>query len=248
MRLLIASLVVIFLAGCAYLRATEEPIPTRWHVSDPATGQSDTLVVFLPGIKDTHDDIFDYGAIHVLEQSGLDWDAVTVDAHIGYYRQESFLDRLEQDVFATARDRGYDRFWLTGPSLGGFGSLFYACRMQHDDIDGVIAMAPHLGGRKILTAIRDAGGPEHWSADEEVGEEHERQLWTCLRDLPAHPEVWLAYGERDDLAPANAMLADLLPEERVHVNDGDHLWSDWIPLWERIFADIAQRDSGRSEH
>lgn len=248
MRAIIALVLVSLLAGCAYLRATEEPIPTRWHVADPAAGRADTLVVFLPGIKETHDDLFDFGAIDALDEAGLGWDAVAVDAHIGYYRNESFLDRLEQDVFATARERGYKRFWLTGASLGGFGSLFYSCRMADPGIEGIIAVAPHLGEREILTAIRDAGGPEQWSADEDIGEIHERQLWTCLQDLPAHPEVWLAYGERDDMAPANAMLADLLPEARVFTSDGDHLWSDWIPLWQRVFADIAARQDGQPEH
>lgn len=247
MRLVILPLLALFLAGCAYLRTTEEPIPTRWHVTAAGDEPSDTLVVFLPGIKDTHDDMFDFGAIAALDQSGLGWDAVAVDAHIGYYRERSFLDRLEQDVFASARARGYEHFWLTGQSLGGFGSLFYNCRVADGDIDGVIAIAPHLGGREILTAIRDAGGPERWQADEEVGEKHERQLWTCLQDLPVHPEIWLAYGEQDEIAPANAMLAELLPDERVLTNDGEHLWVDWIPLWQRVFARLSEHEDSRQQ-
>lgn len=244
MRVLAVLLTSGLMVGCSYLRATEEPIPTRWHI-DPgsAVPRSDTLLVFLPGVKDDHHDIFDLGAIDALEASGLDWDVVTVDAHLGYYREQSFLDRLEEDVLAPARDRGYETFWLTGPSLGGFGSLFYWCRNRDPDIEGIIAMAPWMGNQPIITSVAQAGGINHWRQNDGVGEEHERQLWTCLQTLTGTPEIWLAYGSRDDLAPAHEMLAEILPDHRVLTNDGDHLWDDWIPLWQEIFARLAGHDS-----
>ncbi len=236
MRPLLVLCLAGLVAGCAYLRPTAEPIPTRWQVTGDQ--QADVLLVFLPGVKDTHHDIFNLGAPGVLADSGLGWDMVAVDAHAGYYRERSFLDRLSADVFEPAREKGYEQFWLTGPSLGGFGSLFYWCREGDADIAGVIAMAPHLGGDDIVTDIREAGGLAEWQADPVVGEEHERQLWTCLQNRPPEPPIWLAYGEADHLAPANALLAESLPPERVLTNEGQHRWKDWLPLWAAIFARI----------
>ena len=240
MRPLLVICLVTVVAGCAYLRPTSEPIPTRWHTTgeEPAT----TLLVFLPGVLDTHEDLFHLGAVDTAADAGIDWDIVAVDAHMGYYRERSFLERLSQDVLEPARERGYEEFWLTGPSLGGFGSLFYWCRERDADIAGIIAIAPHLGGDAVLDSIRTAGGLDDWQPDPEVGQRHERELWTCLQDLPAEPPIWLAYGENDHLAPANALLAGQLPGDRVLTNEGEHRWSDWLPLWSRIFARIANAD------
>jgi len=243
MKILTLLLATLLFTGCAYFRATEEPIPMRWHVADGAIDEDrDTLLVFLPGARDTHDDIFDFGAIDTLVESGLPWDVVAVDAHLGYYRQQTVLERIEGDVMPAARERGYERIWFTGPSLGGFGSLFYWCRTRDEDVEGIIAMAPFMGQNAIVDRVRQAGGIREWDPDTNVGQEHERQLWSCLQDLPdERPEIWLAYGTQDHLAPANEMLADILPAERVLTSDGEHLWVDWIPLWERVFARIAER-------
>ena len=51
---------------------------------------------------------------------------VVADAHVGYFRNRSFEDRLRADVMVPARARGYESIWLAGISLGGLGALLYA--------------------------------------------------------------------------------------------------------------------------
>ena len=67
-------------------------------------------------------------------------DVIAADAHFGYYRARSVVDRLHEDLIAPVADR-YERVWLVGISMGGFGSALYA--MEHPDVvDGVIMLAP----------------------------------------------------------------------------------------------------------
>jgi hypothetical protein len=231
---IILVFLALALAGCAAFQPTEEPIPSQWYRFDQP---SDTLIVFLRGAGGGEGQFDRAGVMDVLKESGLGWHAVTVDAHLGYYRQETVVDRINEDILTQARDMGYRHFWLSGPSLGGFGSLFFWCRSPHDDIAGLIALAPHLGGRAIIDEIRAAGGAAEWTPDG-AGEEHEVDLWQCLQQTPEVP-IWLAWGRDDRMAPANELLAELLPEDRVIVTDGGHRWSTWTPLWVEIFARIA---------
>ena len=230
----------LLLGACAYLRPTEEPIPHTWHRTGPE--RSDTLLVLLPGARDTREDFVTSGFLDVLREHGPAWDAISVEAHLGYYRKQILLDRLEADILAPARERGYRHIWFTGPSLGGFGSLFYPCRRPADDIRGIIAIAPYLGDDGILADIRNAGGPAHWQPGE-AGAEHEQQLWQCLKsgDLP---DIWLAWGTQDRLAPAAELAAELVPASRVVNTEGGHDWKTWVPMWWKILIGIAAREHG----
>lgn len=227
---------VMTLAGCAALQPTEVPIPARWHVGE---SPSETLIVFLPGSGDSPEQFERSGIIELLADSGLDWDAVAVDAHMGYYRQRSVVDRIDQDIVEPALERGYRQIWLSGPSLGGFGSLLYWCRTRRDDIAGIIALAPYLGDDDILDEVEAAGPLAEWTPDG-AGRDHEVAIWRCIQDgFPADLSVWLAWGRSDRMAPGNRLLARELPAERVINSDGGHLWTVWKPLWARVFQAIA---------
>lgn len=66
-------------------------------------------------------------------------------------------------VFAPRRP-GHDHVWVLGVSMGGLGALHYT--QQHPDrVDGVIALAPYLGRRRLVAEIRDAGGLARWTPD-----------------------------------------------------------------------------------
>lgn len=228
--------IALLLSSCAVLRSTEQPIPTRWH-TDGAS--SETLVVFLRGAGGRADQVERAGVIELLAESDLDWHAVSVDAHFGYYRERSIIDRLNEDVLAEARARGYQQIWLAGPSLGGFGSLLYWCRTQHHDIAGIIALAPYLGGSGILQEIEAAGGLAGWHPDGN-GEEHEVALWQCIQNgFPDELPVWLAYGTGDRMARGNRILAEVLPEDRELTMEGGHRWTVWTQLLETIFESIS---------
>ena len=68
----------------------------------------------------------------------------------------TFLERLATDVIAPAKARGYDEIWMMGPSMGGFGSLFYA-RAHTTDITGVLSIAPFLGDEDLDQGDRGRG-------------------------------------------------------------------------------------------
>jgi hypothetical protein len=229
----------VMLSGCAALQPTEQPIPANWHVGEVP---SDTLVVFLRGARGRADQFEQVGIIELLAESGLNWDAVTVDAHMGYYRERSVVNRIDQDILEPARAQGYRHIWLSGPSLGGFGSLLFWCQTRHDDIAGIISLAPYLGGRAILNEIEAAGSLEQWQPAG-AGAEHEVLIWQCLQGgFPEDLPVWLAWGESDRMARGNLLLARQLPDARVLTSEGGHRWNVWMPLWAQIFEAIASKE------
>lgn len=243
MKLFIAgALLAMLLGACVLPRPTQNVLPSQYYpaIEEPST----TLLIMLPGIQDSMLDFKRNGLVDLVHEIKPDWDMLAVDAHIGYYRQRSIIDRLREDIVVPAHARGYDQIWLTGPSLGGFGSLLYACRDSNKQVDGVIAIAPYLGERAILKAIDNAGGAANWQA-QDAGEVIERELWTCLRDTPA-AELWLGWGSEDRMRRGNALLAELLLPEQVFNRPGGHRWDIWIELWREILQ--AQDDLARILH
>lgn len=231
------AVLLLVLAGCAGLRQTEVPIPAQWYPAEPQTS-AETLLVMLPGARDSAADFARHGIVDLAREQLPGWDLVAVDAHMGYYRERSFVDRLEQDILGPARAQGYRQIWLTGPSLGGLGSLLVLCHADLQGVAGVIAIAPHLGGRVILGDIERAGGARQWQAGQ-IGQDFERELWQCLQQGPQRP-VWLAWGESDRMERGNRLLAELLPSERVYTAPGGHRWSDWKALWTELFDRIKE--------
>lgn len=228
-------LVIVLMLGCAANRPTQDELPATWFPAHADT-RSDTLLVLLPGARDRGDGFEREGVVDLVREHRPDWDVVVVDAHMGYYRERSFVDRLEKDIILPARAQGYRKLWLSGPSLGGFGSLLYLCAGDSAHITGVIALAPHLGGRPILADIEQAGGPLRWESGT-AGRDFERALWTCLRE-GVDTEIWLGWGRFDRMDRGNRLLAELLPDERVLVIDGGHRWPTWRELWIDLFERI----------
>ncbi|MGB7542969.1 MAG: alpha/beta hydrolase, partial [Burkholderiales bacterium] len=110
----------------------------------PGLGADRTLLVMLPGATDRPEDFVEQGFIQAVRASGASVDVAAVDAHMDYYIEHSVVERLEADVIAPARAKGYTRTWLMGISLGGMGALAYA-RGHAKEVEGVILLAPFLG-------------------------------------------------------------------------------------------------------
>lgn len=232
----IVALMTILLGACVLPRPTLDTLPTL-HYPARSGLASETLLVMLPGIQDSMHDFESRGLVSLVQDYQPQWDMIAVDAHFGYYKDRSIIDRLSKDVIEPALSKGYSHIWLTGPSLGGFGSLLYACRDNEHIIDGVISIAPYLGGADILKDIETAGGAENWIATD-AGEYIERELWTCLRD-GKQVENWLGWGTEDRMRHGNRLLADLLPAEHVFIVAGGHDWSVWMELWEEILRELS---------
>ncbi len=223
-------------ATAACTPATKEPMPTVGGPIDDGAARADTLVVFLPGRGDRAEDFHAQGFFDIGHDGTFDM--IAADAHMGYYRDRTFADRLHVDVMVPARERGYARIWLVGISAGGMGAMVYS-RQHPDGVDGIVLLAPFLGERKLVDAIAAAGGPAQWSGESEHGEPYQRRTWRWLSgvtDERGEPPIVLAYGRDDRFASAADLLAGRLPPERVLTVDGGHDWPTWQRLWRRIVA------------
>lgn len=229
--------------GCAS-GSLEQPIPTA---SYPKAEQSraKALVIMLPGAGDRVGVYDERGFVDALRETGMDVDMLEVDAHYGYYRSRTLLERMEQDVLAPRRGE-YDEVWIVGISMGGIGALLTAWTYP-EDIDGLVLIAPYLGRRKTLQAISDAGGLAKWQPPADEGN-WDLEIWRMLKQAseatPNKPEIWLMYGVDDFGVRAHQLLAAALPPERVETTAGGHAWPVWTTLWTRL---MSERPFGRTE-
>ena len=151
------------------------------------------------------------------------------------------LERLAADVIGPAKARGYQEIWLLGPSMGGFGSLFYS-RAHTADITGVLAIAPFLGDTGLIKEITAAGGLEKWQAPARVEQmnkdNYQREMWRWFqavsRGTEPAPLLFAGYGRSDRLAAADSLLVAVLPPARVFLTDGVHEW----PAWQRVLENF----------
>jgi S-formylglutathione hydrolase FrmB len=223
------------LFGCAGI--TRAPVPLRSIEYPAAAPAAKCLFVLLPGMGDRAETFEQRGFIEALRGRSLSLDIRAADATLGYYRQGTLLGRLEADVIAPAKARGYQEIWLAGPSMGAFGALFYA-RAHTPDVTGVLAIAPFLGNDKLIDEIAGAGGLKRWQAPPRVEvmnrDNYQREVWRWLQAATqgreAAPLIFAGYGTSDKLSRADALLTVELPPSRVFLTTGEHEW----PAWRRV--------------
>lgn len=236
--LLIAS--SVWLGGCALPRAPATPMASLAVQADPAR-TSTTLIVFLPGAQEVPQDIVDEGLVAQVHQMGLDADVIVADAHMGYFRNGSFEQRLREDVMLPARAQGYQTIWLAGISLGGFGAMRYA--QEHpDEVAGIVALAPFVATRLILQEVSGAGGLLRWQPGEPVGAgDYQRELLVWLKGYAdpkaVRPPLYMGYGSSDRLQPFEPLMDPLLPPDHRLAAPGGHDWAPWKQMW----RDVLQR-------
>lgn len=233
-----AGLSVTGLSACSLLpREAQVPMPTQRSAAS-AQARADTLVVMLPGIFNRPSDFVTEGLVADLRQHHPDVDVLLADAHFGYYRDRSVLTRLRTDVIAPARAQGYQRIWLAGISLGGFGALGYGA-LHGQDIDGIVVLAPYLGEDRVIRDIGQAGGPSAWLSSPQAltANDLERAIWQSLANRPVDaPPLYLGYGREDRMSAAHRLMARQLAPERVMQVAGGHDWAPWRALWRQWLA------------
>ena len=151
-------LFALILSGC--YRETKVPIPAIYYETN-STKDNCTLFVYLPGNGDSPDAFEKQGLFRSLQEQGIAAEMVGVDAHLGYYSNNSLVVRLKEDVIDPARVRGSRNIWLVGNSLGGVGSLMYI-RKHADEIAGVVLLGPFVGDEEIIEEIKRSGGLQNW--------------------------------------------------------------------------------------
>lgn len=239
------ALCALALGGCAWLmprRPNRIPMDLL-KPEGPCRGRAPALVVMLPGAYSLPAEFVDEGFTAALRRSGAGVDVVIADAHLGYFGDGSVLRRLREDVVLPARAAGYRQVWLVGISLGGYAALAYAMR-HGDEVDGIVALAPYLGPRRLQQEIAAAGGPRAWRASAAPADPAapasedglDRGLWAWLAGPPPPLPIYLGYGVDDRFADAHRVLAGLLPAERVDTAPGGHDWPAWRVLWQSWLA------------
>lgn len=213
-----------------YLKAAMDTI---FDVAPNVTGNRAVLVI-LPGAKDRPQDFVDYGFIHALRERNLPIDVVAVDAHMDYYLEGNVIEKLRHDILSSLHEKGYDRIWFLGISLGGSGALSYA-REYPSEIEGIILLAPFLGVRGTIAEVVRAGGLNKWEPGAIEPEDKERDLLVWLKAYSFGavqlPRIYLGYGKEDRYAPASVLLAERLPSQQVLAMSGGHDWKTWRALW-----------------
>ncbi|QID16468.1 alpha/beta hydrolase [Nitrogeniibacter mangrovi] len=196
---------------------------------------ADTRVVLLPGAYDTPADFLTHGFDAAARAAGVDLHTHPTD--LNAVASGALVHTLHEAVIAPARRAGVRRLLLGGISIGALTALTYADTYP-DGVDGLVLLAPYPGNRMITGAITAAGGLRHWDAGGLAPDEGELRGWRALQTLARRqpPPVWLGYGRQDRFAPGHALMAEVLPPDRVATVDGGHDWPTWRQLWDRLLA------------
>ncbi len=244
----VAFALALSLAGCLPATDTGKPIPT---LLVPASQPAKRLVVMLPGRGDDLDALRNSGMASAIQTAWPDADVLFAELTLGYYMQGRAPERLHAEVIAPARKRGYDEVWLAGASMGGMGVLLYD-RLHPGEMDGLVLLAPYLGGRKQLREIADAGGIAQWDAgpaQDINADTFQHEMWRHIQHWSRSPDearrVWLAYGDTDRLRDAMPLLIPALSPEQVLLRKGGHTWTVWSPAMGDVLraADAKRKPS-----
>lgn len=241
------ALLLATLAGCANLGDRRQPIPTI-VLPPPVEAARAPLVVVLPGRRDDAARMARRGVAASIQTAWPQAEVVLTGATLDYYLDGGLPRRLHEEIIAPALAGGGRELWLVGISLGGMGALAYD-RAYPDQADGIILLAPYLGGRALLADIQAAGGIAAWQPgpvpDRLDRDNALRELWRHLQGFVAAPErgarIWLAHGDRDRLRRAVPLIAPLLPPDQVLERHGGHSWTVWTPA----LVDILQAVSAK---
>lgn len=244
-QLLLVLTVALLSVACA--PKTQTPIPVLAYGQTENTGNTN-LLIFLRGIGGSHTDFERFGLIDQVRQRNLPVDIVVPNAHYGYYKGESVVDRIKEDIIEPARKRGYERFWLAGFSMGGLGSLFYI-REYPKDIEAVMLVSPFMGWGTIRREIEAVGGIRNWDADSSAIDNWQILIWTFVQHYIAapdnYPPVYLGYGTTDGVAKNGPLLlSDALPAQRVFTRQGGHNYPTFQALWSKHLDRLERHLAG----
>lgn len=201
------------------------------------TANRQRLFVFLRGMGGSNHSFEQEGLVADVWACGLPFDMTAPNAHVGYYMNRNLITRLKEDVIDPAKEKGYQKIWLVGFSMGGLGALLYL--MEHpEDLAGIYLIAPFLGTHSILEEIETAGGVKQWEPGPyDAEEDWPRMLWHWMKTTIAdNPDkiVYLGYGIDDINKNGLQLLAPLLSPDRVYAIEGGHDYPTFKALW-KIF-------------
>ncbi|MGV3624656.1 MAG: alpha/beta fold hydrolase [Archangium sp.] len=239
----LATTVHLLASGCAFFRSSHEPL----YASKLTSTGAGCVLVFLPGAGDSPELFETHGFLDAVKGSRANCDVLSVDAHFGYYRDAVFPQRLASDWLTSLRRR-YDRVWLVGVSLGGYGAIQTA-QAYPELVDGVVLISPFLGVPQgtapLLTKIESSGGLEAFRSEAREPKNRRRHflevepVWNWLaersRGEPG-PALIVASGSEDGFAAAQQTVVRALPSGSTFRAPGGHTWTTFAALWRQVVA------------
>lgn len=218
--LALAACAIGTLSGCTWFRSPRVPLSSTTFVA----GREDAAVyaLLLPGRGDTPGDYARAGFPRALVGRGFAGEIVAADAHLQYYVKRLAIPRVHEDVVVPRAGR---KPWIVGISLGGLGTLLYE-KEHPGEAAGLVLLAPFVGDPELIAEIKRAGGLAAWEPGVIAPGDYQRELWAWIKGGGlARVPVFLAWGESDRFAEADALLATLVPKDRVVIVPGGHTWS-----------------------
>jgi pimeloyl-ACP methyl ester carboxylesterase len=219
--------------GCGYVRIAKTPMASLNVISrEPCHAEG--AIVLLPGFGDRASIFEERGFVAALRKVAPGYDVFAADAHFGYYRKGTVVERLEHDVIGPLRARGYTKLWLAGTSMGGHGAVGYA-REHPESVEGLLLFAPYMGPESVLNEVRSAGGLCEYrtaSVTPDDAQSFARMNLQWLKQEACDRKriaLWLAVGTEDHLLAADRVLGDALGAEHVLILPGGHGWKVWTP-------------------
>lgn len=238
----IAASVLLFATACSVLRSPTTPMAfviDRAPAADSDGAPARCLLVLLPGTGDSTADLVEHGMVRMVRERRIAADVLIADAHFGYYRSRTAVQRIWEDVLAP-RIANYDEVWLAGVSLGGFGALLCASDIEvaeHADVTGVLAVAPYLGGNGVADAVLAAGGLRSWqppASEPKVGERVFAWLRGYADPATKRPRMFVGIGREDGLERQVRAAATVLPAAQVVEVAGGHDWPAFLAIWNEL--------------
>lgn len=236
-------------AGCAFLRSPRTPMESiAFREQGPTRARG--AIVLLPGFGDRPEAFSKHGFVAELLRAEPQYDVFAADAHFGYYRKRSLIERLDRDVIAPLKQRGYRELWLMGTSMGGFGAVGYA-REHPERIRGLVLFAPYMGPKEVVREVKQRGlcAYEHaaQAIDSEAAFARANFAWLAQQACRERTvALFVAVGDGDGLLAANQVVGDALPAGHMLVLPGGHGWKVWTPALLRLLP-VAFDSSGSSD-
>jgi pimeloyl-ACP methyl ester carboxylesterase len=196
---------------------------------------ADVLLVMVPGMGMTAWDFEAEGMNDLVRQTGWPISVAIVDPGANAYLDGTLESRLLDGIEAVRRDAGAVRVWLAGISLG-CQAILRCVRMQPGLAEGLILLTPYLASTGLIAEVGQAGGLLPWATANAGRMEPERALLTWLATMPpeALPPILVGRALEDRFARTAALLAELLPPDRVISVPGAHDWTSWRALWRLV--------------
>ncbi len=214
---------LLLLPQCVLLRPLPAQLDSR--IYQGPTSRHEKLWIFLPGAGDKAEDFYQNGWVDSFLDRNPSYDVMTVDLHADYYLWQQALARMIVDVIEPAADKGYQKIYLCGISMGAFGDMQVAQKVR-SPIAGLVLVAPYLG---LYEHPRFIDLPREKWPQENVGP---AQWLVSQQEIP----YFVLYGDRDLFARSITKLRKVSGQGEYLQRPGSHKWKTWNQLW-REFLD-----------